>query len=116
MRRWLWVAFWTVLLAIAGAWIARSVWSQSFSSTAQLIRYEPSTVDDSYRPRELAAPSLVVMLQAPGLLEEVGAQLTPAISAKELAKRLEITLDRNNDVVTVTSTGKTKEESIDTVN
>jgi protein involved in polysaccharide export with SLBB domain/capsular polysaccharide biosynthesis protein len=115
-RRWRWVAAWTVVMAIAGAFVARTIWSRSFASTAQLIRYEPSSVDDSYRPRALAAPSLVVMLQAPGLLEEVGAHLQPPVSAKELAEHLEITLDRNNDVVTVTATGRSRDETVDTVN
>jgi protein involved in polysaccharide export with SLBB domain/capsular polysaccharide biosynthesis protein len=115
-RRWRWIAACTVVTAIAGALVAQAVWSRSFSSTAQLIRYEPSSVDDSYHPRALAAPSLVVMLQAPGLLEEVGSHLQRPVSAKELAEHLEVTLDRNNDVVTVTANGRSPDEAIDTVN
>src|SRR5665213_1373805 len=115
-RRWKWITFWTLALAIAGVFVARAVWSSSFSSSAQLIRYQPSSVDDSYHPREIAAPSLVVMLQAPGLFEEVGSHLKPPVSAKELAQHLEVTLDRNNDVVTVTATGNSREETVDTVN
>jgi protein involved in polysaccharide export with SLBB domain/capsular polysaccharide biosynthesis protein len=115
-RRWRWMAAWTIVMAIAGAFVASAVWSRSFASSAQLIRYEPSSVDDSYHPREIAAPSLVVMLQAPGLLEEVGSHLQPPVSAKELAEHLEVTLDRNNDVVTVTATGHSREETVDTVN
>ena len=115
-RRWRWIAFWTLLMAIAGAFVARAVWSRSFTSTAQLIHYEPSTVDDSYRPRALATPSLIVMLQAPGLLEDVGSHMQPPVSAKVLAERLEITLDRNNDVVTVTATGGSRDETVDLVN
>lgn len=115
-RRWRWIALWTIALAIAGAVVARVVWSRSFSSSAQLIRYQPSSVDDSYHPREISAPSLVVMLQAPGLLEEVGSHLQPPVTAKELAEHLEITLDRNNDVVTVTATGHSREETVETVN
>ena len=116
LRRWRWVAMWTVLVAVAGGLVARAVWSLSFSSTAQLIRYEPSSIDDTYHPRALAAPSLVVILQAPGLLEEVGTHMVPPMTGKALAGRLEITLDRNNDVVTVTATGKSRDESIDIVN
>jgi hypothetical protein len=110
------VAFWTLVTAIAGGLLAGVVWSRSFTSTAQLIRYEPSSIDDSYRPGALSAPSLVVMLQAPGLLEEVGSHLQPPITAKQLAERLEITLDRNNDLVTVTATGGSREQAVDTVN
>ena len=115
-RRWRWIAVWTVCIAIAGACVASAVWSRSFASSAQLIRYQPSAVDDSYHPREIAAPSLVVMLQAPGLLEEVGSHLQPPVTAKQLAAHLEVTLDRNNDVVTVTATGHSREETVETVN
>jgi protein involved in polysaccharide export with SLBB domain/capsular polysaccharide biosynthesis protein len=115
-RRWRWVAAWTLVMAIAGGIVAGLVWSRSFSSSAQLIRYEASSVDDYFHPRALAAPSLVVMLQAPGLLEEVGSHLQPPVSAKALADHLEITLDRNNDVVTVTATGHSRDWTVDTVN
>ncbi len=115
-HRWRSLAAWTVVIAAAGALVAGAIWGRTFTSSAQLIRYEPSSVDDSFHPRALAAPSLVVMLQAPGLLEDVGSHLQPPLSAKELAEHLEITLDRNNDVVTVTATGHSKEETIETVN
>jgi protein involved in polysaccharide export with SLBB domain/capsular polysaccharide biosynthesis protein len=115
-RRWLWVACWTLAMAVVGALIARAVWGHTYTSTAQLIHYEPSTVDDTYRPRALGTPSLVVILQAPGIFENVGSQLTPPVSARVLAERLQITLDRNNDVVTVAATGRTRDESVDIVN
>jgi capsular polysaccharide biosynthesis protein len=115
-RRWRWIAAWTVVIAATGAVLASIVWSRSFTSTAQLIRYEPSSVEDAYHPRALAAPSLVVMLQAPGLLEEVGARLSPPMSARELAEHLDVTLDRNNDVVTVTASASTAAAAVDTVN
>ena len=55
------------------------------------------------------------MLQSPGLLEEVGSQLQPPVSAKELAKHVQITLDRNNDVATVTATGSSAAVTADLV-
>ena len=112
LRRWRWLACWTVVLAVAGAFLARALWGRSFTSTAQLIHYEPSAIDDTFHPRALATPSLVVMLQSPGLLAEVGARLQPPVSAKDLAAHLQITLDRNNDVATVTATGAAKEETV----
>ena len=114
--RWLTLVVWTLLFALAGAGLAFVVWGRSFTSTAQLVHYEPSAIDDIYHPRALVTPSLVVMLQSPSLLEEVGSHLEPALSAKDLARRLQITLDRNNDVVTVTATAASRERSIDLVN
>jgi protein involved in polysaccharide export with SLBB domain/capsular polysaccharide biosynthesis protein len=113
---WRKIAAWAIIGAVAGLLVARAVWSRSFSSTAQLIHYEASSIDDSYHPRALGAQSLVVMLQSPGLFEEVGSHMQPPVSAKELADVLEITLDRNNDVVTVTATGHSRGEAVDIVN
>lgn len=115
LRRWRWLACWTIVLAIAGGLLARMVWGQSFTSTAQLIHYEPSAVDDTFRPRAIATPSLVVMLQSPGLFEEIGAQLQPPVTGKLLARRLTLTLDRNNDVATVTAIGASAKETEDLV-
>ena len=115
LRRWRWLACWTVVIAVAGALVARAVWGRSFTSTAQLIHYEPSAIDDTFHPRALGTPSLVVMLQSPGLLEAVGSQMQPPLSAKALAGRLLITLDRNNDVVNVTATAASAETSMDIV-
>jgi capsular polysaccharide biosynthesis protein len=115
MLRWRRIAAWTALAALVGALIARAVWSRSFSSTAELIHYEASSVDDSFHPRALSAQSLVVMLQSPGLLENVGAHMQPPESALQLADELRITLDRNNDVVNVTATGRSRAEAVDIV-
>ena len=115
LLHWRRIAAWTAIAAAAGALGARAVWSRSFSSTAQLIHYEASSVDDSFHPRALSAQSLVVMLQSPGLLESVGARLQPPVLASKLADELRITLDRNNDVVTVTATGHSRAEAVDIV-
>jgi protein involved in polysaccharide export with SLBB domain/capsular polysaccharide biosynthesis protein len=103
-RRWAWVTWWTILFAVAGGYVAYLIFSKSYTSSAQLIHYEPTAVD-AYRPRDISTPSLVVMLQSAALYEKVGAQLRPPLSAKELSRRLELTLDRNNDVVMVTAHG-----------
>jgi protein involved in polysaccharide export with SLBB domain/capsular polysaccharide biosynthesis protein/Mrp family chromosome partitioning ATPase len=115
-QRWLCLAVGTAIFALAGAGLAFVVWGRSFTSMAELVHYEPSTIDDTYHPRALVTPSLVVMLQSPGLLAEVGSHLQPPVSAKELAREVQITLDRNNDVATVTASASTRERSIDLVN
>eukprot|EP01035_Chromulina_nebulosa_P049544 gene49544-67283_t len=115
LRRWRWLACWTVVCALAGAGLAAWKWGRSFTSSAQLIHYEPSAVDDTFHPRAISTPSLIVMLQSPGLLEEIGSQLTPPVSAKLLARRLTVTLDRNNDVATVTAIGGSAAETTDLV-
>ena len=116
LRRWRRVAFWTLLLAALGTVLARLAWGPSFTATAQLIHYTPSAVDASYHPREIAAPSLVVMLQSPSVFETAGALHQPPLSAKQLTQRLQLTLDRFNDVATVTAEAAGRDEAVDLVN
>ncbi len=116
LRRWPWVAGWTVLFAVAGGGLARFAWSPSFSASAQLMHYAPTAIDDAYKPRDIAAPSLVLMLQSPILFEKVGAQLQPALSAQQLARRLQLTLDRNNDVASVSAEGADRAGTVELVN
>ncbi len=116
LRRWRRVAFWTLLLGALGALLARLAWGPSFTASAQLIHYAPSAVDAAYHPRELAAPSLVVMLQSPSVFETAGAMHQPPLSAKQLARRLELTLDRFNDVATVTAEAADRDEAVNLVN
>jgi protein involved in polysaccharide export with SLBB domain/capsular polysaccharide biosynthesis protein len=114
-HRWLWLAGCTIALAIAGALVGRAIWGRSYVATAELIHYEPSAIDDTFHPRDLATPSLVVMLQSPGMLQDLGAQLQPPVSGRELADHLQVTLDRNNEVATVAATARTREGAADLV-
>lgn len=116
LRRWHWVAGATVLCAIAGALLARYIWPPNYTAQAQMIHYAPSAVEDAYHPRDISAASLVVMLQSPNLFEQVGAMQNPPLTAKQLSRRLLVTLDRNNDVATVAADGATPEEAVTLVN
>lgn len=116
LRRWHWLTAWTILLGLAGAYIATLAFKKSYTASAQLIHYAPTAADDTYHPRDIAAPSLIVMLQSPELFEKVGSEQKPAITAKQLARRLSITLDRNNDVASVTATGSDRDATVGLVN
>lgn len=115
-KRWYWLAAWTLALAVIGAVAAHAVWGSIYTSTAELLHYPPPGTDDSYRPRDISTPSLVLMLQSPALLDRIGASLHPRLSAKELADRLEITADQNNDVVMVDASAKTLPGSVELAN
>jgi len=116
LRRWKWLAFWTLALGAAGAAVAQFVWGRTFTASSELIHYVPSDVDDAFRPRDIPTPSLVLMLQSPELLNQVGAQEHPAMTAELLARRLQLTLDRNNEVAEVTATGADREATVDLIN
>ncbi len=116
LRRWGWLAIWTFVLAVVGGVAAHSVWKPTYTASAQLIRYAPSAVDDVYRPRDIPTPSLVLMLQSPRFMEEVGASMNPKMTGSQLASSISLALDRNGDVVTINGSGSDAASTVDLVN
>src|ERR1700679_3498514 len=116
LRRWHWIALWTLVLAAAGAAAAYLYWGTTYTASAQLIHYAPSSTDDSYHPRDIGAPSLVVMLQSGSLFDTVGSELKPPLSATKLSHRLQLTLDRNNDIAEVMAEGNDRDETVSLAN
>lgn len=115
-RRWYWLAAWTLIMAAVGALVAYRLWGTSYTATAELVHLQPTSVDESYHPRDLAAASLVLMMQSPAMMQRMGAELHPPESSQKLAKRLNLDLDRNNDVADIEATGKDRDATVDLVN
>jgi protein involved in polysaccharide export with SLBB domain/capsular polysaccharide biosynthesis protein len=106
LRRWYVMFFGATIMLALGALIGLNLWSGSFTSTAQLIRNNPSAVSELFRPQELASATLVSMIQSPEVLQKTGAKLEPRLSAKQVDSLLEISSDYDTDITTVTVTAK----------
>ncbi|HEY3755933.1 MAG TPA: polysaccharide biosynthesis/export family protein [Opitutaceae bacterium] len=115
-RRWYWLALCTIAMAAAGVYAAQRFWGTSYTATAELVHLQPNSPDESYHPRDLAAASLVLMMQSPEMMERIGATLNPPESGQKLAKRLVLNLDRNNDVADVDADGANRQATVDLVN
>lgn len=115
-RRWYWLAAWTVILGAAGAFAAYRIWGTTYTATAELVHLQPTSVDDSYHPRDLAAASLVLMMQSPAMMQRIGETLHPPETAEQLSRHLTLDLDRNNDVADIAGTGKNRDATVALVN
>jgi protein involved in polysaccharide export with SLBB domain/capsular polysaccharide biosynthesis protein len=114
LTRWHWVAAAAVLLGLLAVPVALTIWNTSYTSTAQIIHYEPSVAAGTLQPMEME--TIVSMIQSPELLQKVGAQLDPPLTAQKLSRRLTVTPDRNHGIATITVTGSSLQESVDTAN
>ncbi len=105
LRRWRSLLFGGGVAMAAGLALGLGVWHRSYTCTAQLVRYDPPVASDAFHPQALATPTLVSMLQAPDLLQHIGREFQPVLSAKQLAGRLQLTAERNTDIVSVAVSG-----------
>ena len=109
--RWRWPLLAGVLGAVAGWFVTQKVFGNSYWAETQLIRYalpnsyQTSENGEAYRPLELAEGTIIGLMMAPTLLEEVGAIVEPPISASELSGRLKVRPERKTDLIRITLTG-----------
>jgi protein involved in polysaccharide export with SLBB domain/capsular polysaccharide biosynthesis protein len=105
LRRWPFVVITGAGATALGLLLGLTLWHTSFTSTAKLVRYDPPVATDAFKPQPLATPTLIGMIMSPDVLQHVGDDLNPPLSAKELSGRLNLTPERNSDIVTVTASG-----------
>lgn len=115
-RRWYWLLFGGVLGAIAGGMLGLSLWTTSYSATAQLVRYEPPVATDAYRPQPLLGPTLVGMIQSPEILRNLGKRMDPPLPGPELASRIQTVPERQSDIVAIHASGVDPRSAIDLAN
>jgi len=101
---------------LAGGALGWAFLRTSYTCTAQLVRHDAPVAADVYRPRDLATPTLVGMIQSSDLLQVVGAQSDPPLSAAQLAKRIQVTLDRVSDITTIAASAGRLQDAADLAN
>ncbi len=62
--------------------------------------------NENYRPRALTPPTLLTLMQSPGFLRRVAADIEPSLSAASLQERVRIEQVPNTDLVGITVEGK----------
>jgi protein involved in polysaccharide export with SLBB domain/capsular polysaccharide biosynthesis protein len=102
-RRWYVVVLASAIMLALGVLIGLSTWSGSFTSTAQLIRNDPSSISELFHPQPLETATLVSMIQSPEVLQKTGARLRPSLTGPQVGARLEVNAERSTDITTVTA-------------
>lgn len=105
-RRWKWLFIGGVAMAMVGLASGLFLFKNSYTASAQLLRQASAQVTVVLGDRELDPNTYASLLRAPELLQRVANQARPPVPPEWLAKRLNITPERNSDLILIAvSTG-----------
>jgi len=115
-QRWLWLVAGAGVLALTGGLAAWALCPISYTCTAQMIRYDPPVASEAFRPRALTTATLLGLVESTEVLKRMGAQLHPPQIPAQLARQLQVTLDRQSDITMVAASGRDPQATADLVN
>lgn len=103
-------------MAMAGLVGGLLLWKNSYTASAQLLRQASVRVTEVLGERELDPNTYASLLRAPELLQRVAAQASPPLPPESLAKTLNITAERNSDVLLVAISTGNQQSAVDLAN
>jgi protein involved in polysaccharide export with SLBB domain/capsular polysaccharide biosynthesis protein len=115
-RRWQWLLVGGVAMATVGLFSGLFLWKNSYTASAQLIRQASAHVMEVLGDRELEPNTYASLLRAPELMRRVAAQARPPLPAESLATKLNITPERNSDVLLIAVSTADGQSAVDLAN
>lgn len=110
LRRWPLALIAGVAFAAAGYVAASRLFDSSYWVETQLLRqglpnsFQASENGQAYRPRELADGTIIGLMTAPSLLDEIGTIADPPVEGSVLLANLSVRPERKTDLIRVTLT------------
>ncbi|MCL4176663.1 MAG: polysaccharide biosynthesis/export family protein [Verrucomicrobia bacterium] len=112
--RWLWLGGTAMALIglLSGLWL----WKPSYTASAQLLRQASAQVMEVLGDRELDPNTYASVLRAPELVQRVAAHARPPVTPEWLDKRLNITPERNSDLLLIAVSTGDRQGAVDLAN
>lgn len=115
-RRWKWLMLGGAAMAVLGLLGGLALWQNSYTASAQLLRQSSAQVMEVLGDREMEPNTYASLLRAPQLLQRVAAKARPPLTTEFLSKHLNITPERNSDVLLVAVSTPGLQDSVDLAN
>ncbi len=112
----MWLLLGGVTMALVGAFCGVSLLKNHYTASTQLLRQSSAHVLQVLGERELDPNTYASLLRAPDLMQRVAAQAAPPIPTEALAKALNITTERNSDVLMIAISTTDKQSAVDLAN
>ncbi|MCC5789300.1 MAG: polysaccharide biosynthesis/export family protein [Opitutales bacterium] len=114
-RHWAWIMLSAVVAGVLGFQLWNAYWDNEYVATAQLIRTE--SPENYLAPvQHIAGPALNGIIDSTAVHRRVGVQMRPILTAREVAKLVEIEASRNNDLINVSVSLPDQKKAIQFVN
>ncbi|HVV02468.1 MAG TPA: hypothetical protein VHH88_13960, partial [Verrucomicrobiae bacterium] len=115
-HRWDWLVLGAVLSGAAFFYLAWLVIQPKFTATAQLLRYETPGASDFFRNSQMSPETFTGLIRSPDLMQEVGSNAVPPISAEKLTKLIKIEPQPDSDLVKVSYKARDAKAAVDLLN
>jgi protein involved in polysaccharide export with SLBB domain/capsular polysaccharide biosynthesis protein len=116
LKRWPWLFVGAGGAFILGLAIGAYLWRLSFSSSTQLVKYDPPVAQDAFRPRPVDVPTLIGRMEDPAFLRRVGQKVTPKLTSSQVLHHMRVLPERNSSIMTITASGTDAGETTDLAN
>ena len=115
-RRWMWLVAAAGVAGVLG--FAGGTFRVPYKIEVTLIRptsaaFDSGMVGGAYRPEQLSIPTLVNLIKSPGLIHQVATNSRTPVSEKRLKKSVEVKLELQSELVTLTIPGKTPQSLLE---
>jgi protein involved in polysaccharide export with SLBB domain/capsular polysaccharide biosynthesis protein len=116
-RRWQWLAVSALIFGLAGLMAGIRFIGPKYTASAQLLRYETPGTSDFLKPTTPMSPETFAgLMQAPELLQSVGAKASPPIPPEILVKQIKVDPDMDSDLVNVILVARTAQQAVELLN
>jgi protein involved in polysaccharide export with SLBB domain/capsular polysaccharide biosynthesis protein len=116
LRRWPWLVIGGGigfgLMLVVGLFM----WHLTFTSGAQLVRYDPPVASDAFRPRPVDVPTLIGRLEDPAFLRRVGEKMTPKLTSGEVLSHMRVLPERQSAILNVFASGDSASQTTNLAN
>jgi len=112
IRNWKWLPIGALVLLVPALLFGLTRFKTGYSVSIQMIRREVSAsikasqFGEAFKPRQVTVATVTSVMQSPKLLERVGSQAQPRLTASWLLGSLTIKPERDTDLINVTIKGQ----------
>lgn len=115
-RSWYWIFLAGILGLLAGYFFGQKFFQTGFVAWVELMRLDPASSMEHYKPRALTEDGFSKLLKSPELVQHVAQAAKPPLNPDQLAKRTIVTSDGESEIFTLSVMADSPERAVELAN
>lgn len=115
-RWWFWLLLAGIIGMLAGYFGGNKFFETGYIASVELMRIDPSSSMEFYKPRPLTEDGFANVLKAPDLVQQVAKLAKPPLNPDTLAKRVKVVSSGESEVFTLTVMAENPQRAVDLAN